>query len=280
MTRFALQRAGIALARFGIIAFALLALIEVAYCVLGGSSRHVWLADSFGDPGPLFTAEVVTAMGRSTMVFVAAYLLVLVTGYGWGTVGARYRRFRIGPLLVLPFSLIACASGFWLVLLVAAHAVYAWQRPGFADAPPPDGAASLLSWWHLSVLAAVAAVGWISRMIAGVAAILRKYANEPYLRSLYIRGYVSDAIFYGNAFRQARVELAGQMAKPVASLLGVLAVLEYAYRFEGAGALFIEASRDADYAGIVAAGSWMTALAVTITWIKEIIEEGARGRSE
>jgi len=279
MTRFVLQRAGVALARFGAIAFGLLVLVEIAYCGVGGSGRHVWLADSFGPAAPLFPPEVLAAIGRSTGAFLLAYGLVLATGYGWGTLAARYRRFKAVPLLEFPFSVLACAPGFWLVLLVVVHAVYTWQRPGFADGEPPVEAASLFAWWHVAVLAAVAASSGVVRLMSGVASILKRFANQPYLRNLYIRGYASDAIFYGNAFRQARTELAGLLDKPVPGLLGVLAVLETAYRFEGAGALFVDSVRNASYAGVVAAGSWMAAVSVALTFVRELIEEGVRYRA-
>ena len=69
----------------------------------------------------------------SSKIWLIAFGGTLLIGYSWGVLSARLRRFRFSALLGLPFSMMACAPGFWFVVVVAIYSYFAWERPGFAD---------------------------------------------------------------------------------------------------------------------------------------------------
>lgn len=280
MFKYILRRCLVAIVRISGLTVGILLLIELSFCVLGGSDKHVWLANSFPDEpfvesmeGAAIGAEssLTTKITNSTSALLIGYFLVLFIGFGWGILGARFRRFRLPPILAFFFSTLACAPGFWLIIILVQHSVFSWSRPGYADELLAQGAGGILHLWHLVVLGILIAAGWISWQILTVSELIQKEASAPYVRYLYIRGYRDDSIFYGNVFRRTVSSLTRLIDKPVAPMLGALIALEWAFHFDGIGSYLVKSARAGHYGGILFVGFWMGAMVVGVKLIREIL---------
>lgn len=275
LLRFLLSLAMNTLARAAALVLVLACLLEIWRRSGADLSPPFWKPEALDPPAALAGTDLVSRLLASSAAFGLAYLLVLVTGLGWGLLGARLRRFRLAPVLAAPACLAACAPGFWIVLLLAHRALFHWDQPGFANELAAEGGAGrLLAWWHLSFLAALAALGPIAWLLRSTAADLTEHAAAPYLERLFLRGHDGESLFYRNAFRDAAPSLAARIDRPVAPLLGALVPLEWAFRFDGAGNLLVEALRTAWLGGVFAIGLWMGALALAAKLVRDIAVKG------
>jgi len=279
MIRFLLQRLLLLADRLAAVAVSLLLLMELAFCVLGGSDRHVWATDSWRAPGGEFAAEG-DGWGRvladRTPVTLRAAAIAwggaLLIGYSWGILGARLRRFRATRWIALPFHSFACVPGFFFVVLVAIYSCYQWQRPGFANEVVVETGPDLLGWWHALVVALPALAGAAAWQLRAVSYEVEREAVRPFVKGLYLAGYRDDDIFYGNVCRRARSALAGQLDRTLPFILGSHVVVEWAFRYEGVGSLLVEATRADRYEGIFLSGLWMAAAIGVASLAREVGE--------
>ncbi len=257
MIKYSLRRLLVAIVRISGLAVGIILLIELSFCVLGDSDKHVWLAGSFPD-SPFSELDAVTSngdsslltkIGNSSLVLATAYLLVLLIGFGWGVLGARFRRFRLPPILAFLFSTLSCAPGFWLIIMLVQQSVLGWSRPGYADELIAKDASSILYIWHVAVLGILIASGWISWQILTVSELIQKEASSPYVQALFMRGYSDESIFYGNVFQRTLPALTRLIDKPLAPMLGVLIALEWAFHFDGAGYYLVKSALAGHYGG-------------------------------
>ncbi len=277
MIRHVLQRLLVAMIRFAAAGIGLLLLMELAFCVIGGSDRHVWDAESYASvPAELASPprlwedllrERLAATGRVLLLAVPGILLV---GYAWGILGARRRRYGAIGLLSAPFAAFACVPGFWFVTLVAIHSYFHWQRPGFADDLVVERGPDLLSWWHAAVVALPGMAAGIAWQIRAVAAELEREATRPWMRSLFVEGANNEEIFYDHVLRRSVPNLAALADGAVPALLGSLVVLEPAFRYPGLGSLLVESIRLDSYPGILLAALSLSAIATAATFLREL----------
>lgn len=258
MARIVLQRLLVSVIRFAAAGLALIVLIELAFCVLGGSDRHIWKAESYGPVPPELSARPVSWAGLledrvrvSLPVFVICVPGILLIGYSWGVLGARLRRIRGARLLAAPFSLFACVPGFWFVVLVAIYSYFHWKRPGFANDLVVEQGPDLLTWWHAGVVALPALAAGAAWQIRAVSNVLEREVTRPYLRGLFMAGYSEEDLFYRNAFRRALPSLFALSDRTFSALAGSLVCLEYAFRYPGIGSLLVESVRLGSYGGIL-----------------------------
>ena len=258
MARIVLQRLLVSVIRFAAAGLALIVLIELAFCVIGGSDRHVWRAESYGPVPPGLSARPVSWAGLledrvrvSLPVLFICVPGILLIGYSWGILGARLRRFHGARLLAAPFSLFACVPGFWFVVLVAIYSYFHWKRPGFADDLIVEQGPDLLTWWHAAVVALPALAAGAASQIRAVSSVLEREVTRPYLRGLFIAGYSEEDIFYRHAFRRALPALFAAGDRTFSALAGSIVCLEYAFRYPGIGSLLVEAVRLGSYGGIL-----------------------------
>ena len=101
MLRIFLQSLLVAVIRFAGAGIAVIALIEVAYGVIGETDRHVWMPEAYGpvpaelSKRPLNWAGLFEDRAAASLpVMLIALCGVLLIGGAWGTLGARLRRFR------------------------------------------------------------------------------------------------------------------------------------------------------------------------------------------
>ena len=266
MARIFFQSLLVALIRFAAAGIALIMLIEVVYCVISRTDRHVWLLESYGPVPAELTTRPVSWSGllqdraaASLPVMLVSLTGVLLIGGAWGTLGARLRRFRGTSLLGAPFSIFACVPGFWFVILVAIYSYFQWKRPGFANELVVDKGPDILSWWHISIVALPAMAAGVAWQIRAVSSVLEKEASRPYLRGLFIAGYSDEDIFYRNVFRRALPSLLALSDRTVSCLAGSLVCLEYAFRYPGIGSLLVESVKLGSYGGILVSALSMAA---------------------
>lgn len=276
MVRIILQSLLVALIRFTAAGIALMALIELAYCVVGETDRHVWLSESYGLVPPELTPRPVNWVGllkgraaASLPVMFVSLLGVLLIGVAWGTLGARLRRFRAASLLGAPFGVFACVPGFWFVILIAIYSYFQWKRPGFANELVVDRGPDILGWWHACVIALPLMAAGVAWQIRAVSSVLEKEAARPYLRGLFIAGYSDEDIFYRNAFRRALPSLLALSDRTVSFLAGSLICLEFAFRYPGIGSLLIESVKLGSYVGILVSALSMAAFVSLCVAISE-----------
>ena len=276
MVRIFFHRLVVALIRFGAAGMALLVLIELSFCVIGDSDRHVWLRDSYG-PVPAELSDKGVSWGELVHDRMSATLPVLglclsgvfLVGYNWGVLGARLRRFHAARLLSAAFSAFACLPGFWFVVMVAIYSYFHWQRPGFANDVVVEEGPDLLSWWNACILALpamAAAVGWQIRAVSGV---LERELSRPYVRGLFASGYSDEDIFYSNVFRRSLPSLLALSDRTIPALTGSLICLEYAFRYPGMGSLLVESVLLQNYGGIIASSLWMMGWVSLFVLIKD-----------
>lgn len=285
MARIVLQRLLVSVIRFAAAGLALIVLIELAFCVIGGSDRHIWKAESYGPVPPELSARPVSWAGLledrvrvSLPVFVICVPGILLIGYSWGVLGARLRRFHGARLLAAPFSLFACVPGFWFVILVAIYSYFQWKRPGFANDLVVEQGPDLLTWWHAGVVALPALAAGAAWQIRAVSTVLEREATRPYLRGLFVAGYSEEDIFYRNAFRRALPSLFALSDRTFSALVGSLVCLEYAFRYPGIGSLLVESVRLGSYGGILvsalALAAFLTAGVLVSECIVRLIKPG------
>jgi len=267
MARIVLQRLLVSVIRFAAAGLALIVLIELAFCVIGGSDRHVWKADSYGPVPSELSARPVSWAGlledrvrASLPVLVICVPGILLIGYSWGVLGARLRRFHGARLLAAPFSLFACVPGFWFVVLVAIYSYFHWKRPGFANDLVVEQGPDLLTWWHAAIVALPALAAGAAWQIRAVSGVIEREVTRPYLRGLFMSGYSEEDIFYRHAFRRALPELVAAGDRTFSALAGSLVCLEYAFRYPGIGSLLVEAVRLGSYGGILVSAFALAAL--------------------
>lgn len=266
MLRLIFQRFVAAILRLAAAAGIVLLLVEFSYCVLGGSDRHLWQPESWVS-SPLGLPASAAASGKVVLLALSA---IWVFGYAWGILGARFRRLGGGRLLSAPFAFLACAPGFWLVILAAVYSYIVWQRPGFANDLVVERGPDLLAWWHAAVVALPAAVAGISWQIRAVSATLEAETARPWVRGLFIGGAGDEEIFYGSALRHARPGLWALLDRTFPALAGSLLVLESAFRYPGLGALLVDSVRAASYPGILAASLVLGVAVVFLTFVREL----------
>jgi ABC-type dipeptide/oligopeptide/nickel transport system permease component len=257
MARLILQRLLVSLIRFGGAVLVLLVLVEFAFCVIGESENHIWLYDSYGPVPPEMTSHPVNwaalffdRLAATLPVAGLAFGGILLIGYTWGVMGARFRRFHLSRILSAPFSAFACIPGFWFVVLVAMYSYFHWQRPGFANDLIVEDGPDLLAWWHACIVGLPAMAMGAAWQIREVSGVLESEASRPYVKGLFLAGYSDENIFYGNAFRRAIPSLIAVSDRTISAVVGSLIVLEYAFRFPGSGALLVESVKMQSYAGI------------------------------
>lgn len=276
MARIVLQRLLVSVIRLAAAGLALIVLIELAFCVLGGSDRHIWKAESYGPVPPELSARPVSWAGLledrvrvSLPVFVICVPGILLIGYSWGVLGARLRRFHGARLLAAPFSLFACVPGFWFVVLVAIYSYFQWKRPGFANDLVVEQGPDLLTWWHAGVVALPALAAGAAWQIRAVSAVLEREVTRPYLRGLFMAGYSEEDLFYRNAFRRALPSLFALSDRTFSALAGGLVCLEYAFRYPGIGSLLVESVRLGSYGGILVSALALAAFLSAAVLISE-----------
>ncbi|MEN8715298.1 MAG: ABC transporter permease subunit [Verrucomicrobiales bacterium] len=283
MTRYVLHRLIVFCIRLTIAAIILVTLIEVGYCVFGGSDTHVWEIAISEDldrvfPDGEFVPNLKTRILQSSFVILIAYGGTVVVGYAWGILGARLRRFRARLILAAPLTIFACAPAFWLVVCVAVFSFFQWKRPGFADDLVVETGPDILQWWNAAVVAlpllAVAA-SWQLRAVAGV---LEKEASQPFVTGLFLSGYQDEDIFHRNIAKRSGKQLISLFDQTLPVILGGLIVSEWAFHYEGMGALAVDAVKSASYLGIFIAGMWSAVLIGFAEVVRELVcQEERRG---
>jgi len=278
MIRHLLHRLIVSAVRLIAAGIALLVLLELSFCVFGGSDDHVWMPESYGPvppelaPRPLDWLELMSersvATGRVLLLAIPGILLV---GYAWGILGARLRRFHAARLLAAPFAAFACVPGFWFVGLVAIYSYFHWQRPGFANDLVVERGPDLLTWWHASVVALPAMAAGIAWQIRAVSTVLEREAGSQWVRGLSVAGFDNEEIYYGNVLRRATPAFAALFDRNFPALLGGLAVLESAFRYPGMGALLVDSVKSGSYSGILLSSLAMTAFATLATLLRELV---------
>jgi ABC-type dipeptide/oligopeptide/nickel transport system permease component len=258
MARILIYRLFVSTIRFAAAGLALFVLLELAFCVIGGSDRHVWQAESYDPVPPELSVRPVSwaglledRVGMSLPVLVICVPGILLIGYSWGVLGARLRRFHGAGLLSVPFSLFACLPGFWFVVLVAIYSCFEWKRPGFANDLVVEEGPDLLRWWHAAVVALPALAAGAAWQIRAVSAVLEREVTRPYVRGLFMAGCREDEIFYRNVVRRSLPALFALSDRPFPALVGSLVCLEYAFRYPGIASLLVESVRIGSYGGIL-----------------------------
>lgn len=280
MTKTILQRLFFSCIRFVGVAAALVLLVEVSFCVLGGSSRHVFERSSYQTSPEEFSAYETTWGGvfshRSFLSFRVVgivYLAVLLIGYGWGILSARFRRYKAVGILSLPFEILACVPAFWIVIMVAIYSYTVWKRPGFADEIMVESGPDIVGWWHAMVVAVpliCISAGWQIRAVSGA---ITKEVSRPFIRGLYLGGYDDETIFYRHALRGAFPVLVALADRTVPCILGGLIAVEYAFHFPGMGSLLIEGIKSESYEAIFLSGFWILAITSVLAWIRRCVEK-------
>ncbi|MDF1737753.1 MAG: ABC transporter permease subunit [Verrucomicrobiales bacterium] len=275
MTRLILQRLFFSAARLGVIFLLLMLLIEFAFCGLGGSDQHIWQAGSYTP----FGSEVEGMDGfrllfsersaASLRVLVIAISCVLLTGYGWGFLAARLRRYRIGIILRLPFSVFSAIPGFWFVILIAIYSYSIWQRPGFADEVIVTSGPDLLGWWHAFIVALPLIAAGSASLMTSVFNAISSEMSRPYTHGLFVGGYNSESIFYDHVVKGAGISLIRALDRPLPLLFGLLVGIEFAFRYRGMGSLLVESVNAANYGGIILGSMWLIGLISIINWLRD-----------
>ncbi len=281
MARYVIKRIFTSLLRLVIILILLLGVMELAYVLLGTKERHVW--EIFTQPeeptSQLLGAKsgarqlLVHAGLKSLTVVAIAFGVVVLVGYGWGILGGRLRKVGLVHVLSLPFSIIACIPGFWLVTMVSLFTVLLWNRPGFAGEVSIVDGPNFLNLWHAVVLAVPVSAGCLVWQLRAVTGEIQAKAREPYLRSLFIRGHSREVIFYRNIFAHALSPLCRLFEKTLSPMIGALITVEWAYRYPGAGNLLVESCRTGWYEGIFAIGAGISLVIVATAFCREIVEK-------
>jgi ABC-type dipeptide/oligopeptide/nickel transport system permease component len=289
MARIVLQRLLVSVIRFAAAGLALILLIEFAFCVIGGSDRHVWKPISYGPVPPELSSRPVSWAGLledrvrvSLPVVVLCVPGILLIGSSWGLLGARLRRYHGSRILAAPFSLFACVPGFWFIILVAIYSYFHWRRPGFANDLVVERGPDLLTWWHAAIVALPALAAGAAWQIRAVSTVLEKEVTRPYLRGLFMAGYSDEDIFYRNVFRRSLPALFAVSDRTLSSVAGSLICLEYAFRYPGLGSLLIESVKLGSYGGILLSGMAVAAFLSFAVFLSEVAvklirPEGAGG---
>lgn len=279
MTRIVLRYLALASVRWIGVAIAMVLLVELSFCVVGGSGLHVWESSVYESiplklsVQPVGWWDLIAERSIATLLALAlAYGGALLFGYAWGIFASRYRRFRVVSLLSLPFSLFSCVPGFWFVILVAIYSYVVWKRPGFANELTVETGPNVLAWWNAAVVALPAMAVATSWQIRSVAEAISREASRPYVRGLYLTGYGEDDIFYRNIMRGALPRIFSLLDRTLPVVLGSLVVLEWAFRYEGVGALLVDSVRLGFYPGIFVSGMWMVTLAGVTTAVRQVTE--------
>ncbi len=277
MIRHVLHRLLVAAVRFAAVGVALLALMELAFCVVGGSDRHVWRAESYAPVPPELASrplpwedllrQRLAATGRVLLLSVPG---ILLAGYAWGLLGARLRRYRAARLLAAPFAAFACVPGFWFVVLVATYSYFHWQRPGFADDLVVERGPDLLAWWHAAVVALPGLAAGAAWQIRAVAAELEREAAAPWVRGLFAAGANSEEIFYGRVVPRSASKLVALADGALPALLGQIVVLESAFRYPGLGSLLVDSIRLGSHSGVFLAAISLAAIATLAAFLREL----------
>ncbi len=277
MLRIVLQRLLVSLLRFAAASLALLVLMEFAFCVLGGSDRHVWEAASYGPVPPELSPRPVSWRGlfeervrTSLPVLLLCVPAIFLIGYSWGVLGARLRRFHGARVLAAPFALFACVPGFWFVVLVAIHSYFHWGRPGFANDLQVERGPDPLLWWHAAIVALPMLAAGAAWQIRAVADVLEKEVTSAYVRGLFLAGYSDEDIFYRNVFRRALPQLFAVSGATLSSVAGGLVCLEYAFRYPGMGSLLVESVKGAEHGGVLLSALSLAAFLSAMVLFSEI----------
>lgn len=281
MIRHVLQRLLVAGIRFAAAAIAILVLIELSFVLLGDSEVHAW--EGLRGEDRAFSAAAVDfvrgewesgwrdRLGASGRVLLLAGGGTLWVGYAWGILGARLRRFRAPRLLAAGFAALACAPGFWLVILAAVYSYFSWDRPGFADDLVVEEGPDLLVWWNAAVVALPAASAAIAWQILAVARAIEGESAVPWLRGLSLAGADGEEIFYRHALRRARGALLGLLDGALPALLGATVVLEVAFHYPGWGALLVDSIRSSDLPTVYFCALGFAAAAAIACLVREIL---------
>lgn len=281
MIRFILQRIGVLTVRLLVAALVLVVLIEAGFGILGGTDQHVW-SITWDEPVPeevaSAAAEVpgwIRLLGErllaSLPVVGMAWGGALLVGSAWGLLGARFRRFQATSFLAAPWSLLACAPAFWIVVAVAVYSYSAWQRPGFADELRVESGPNLLYWWNAAIVALPLlgmAAAWQIRAVSGV---IVEEASQPFVKGLFLAGYRDEDIFHRNVVRRCRPALISLVDRTLPAVLGGLVVVEPAFRFQGLGAMLADSIRSAAYPGILLSAGAMVGITGVAVAIREIL---------
>lgn len=276
----------VAVLRLVVLGFALLGLMELTYCLLGDSDRHVWLWDSYTPSSnppetSLFPNDLIRTKAAwlallqdrclvSGRVLLLALLAIYTTGFSWGVLGARLRRFHVARFLSLPFSALACVPGFCFVVIVAVGSYFYWQRPGFADDLIIANGPDILTWWNAAIVALPMAVGGIAWHIRAVATDLEREARQPWLRGFLIEGENDETCFYRRILARRIGALIQVSSTIVPSCLGALIILEPAFRMKGVGSLLVESIRAASYPGIFLSSLTFLVISVAASLMGEV----------
>lgn len=275
MTRSILQRLFFSVARFGVIFLLLMLLIEFAFCGLGGSEKHIWLSSSYfpvegSDAGIDSYWLLFGERGSASLrVLVIAVSCVLLIGYGWGFLAARLRKFHMGILLRLPFSVFSMVPAFWFVILMAIYSYFIWQRPGFADEVEVTTGPDILGWWHAFLVAVPLIAAGSASLIKTVFNVISSEMSKPYTHGLFVGGHNSESIFYDHVVKGAAPLLIRSLDRPLPLLFGLLIGVEFAFRYRGMGSLLVESVNSASYGGILISSMWMIGLISLVNWLRD-----------
>lgn len=278
MTRILIHRLFVLSLRLAGVAAILVVLLEVGFGWLREESIHVWNA-SLSSPLPLdFSPEgsdpvlyVWEAFLRSLPALVISFLGIWLIGYGWGVLGARFRKAGVAWFLRFPFAVGACFPGFWIVILVALYSYLVWERPGFADEIRVDRGPDLVRWWNATVISVPLILVGASRLLKGVGEVLKEQFGRLDRGALFLLGKSSEDIFYRRVFRPSVKNLVGLMDQAVPLTLGGLVIVETAFHHDGIGSACIEGIREGEVSVVFLSAFFLAMLAGVFTWLRECI---------
>lgn len=278
MLRRLLQRVLVASLRFGAAGLLVIVLVEIAYCVFGGSKAHVWDPDSWGGVPESLATRFLTwpellreRVAASARVLVLAVPAVWLIGYTWGILGARLRRYGGSRWLALPFSSFACMPGFWFVGLVAIYSYFHWQRPGFADDLVVERGPDLLAWWNAAVVAVPLVATGVAWQIRSVSFVLESEVSRPWVRGLHVAGADDEEIFYRRVVRLAAPCLAAISDRFLPVMMGGLIVVETAFHYPGTGSLLMDSLHAGSYPGIVLCALVLALIVIAAACLRECL---------
>ncbi|MCG8602145.1 MAG: hypothetical protein MI807_18520, partial [Verrucomicrobiales bacterium] len=126
-------------------------------------------------------------------------------------------------------------------------------------------------------LLAVAA-SWQIRAVAGV---LEKETSQPYVTGLFLSGYRDEDIFHRNIVKRSANTLTAMFDGTLPVILSGLILAEWAFHYDGMGALAVGSVKAGSYTGIFVAGMWSALLIAFTAMVRELIcqEEGRESQA-
>ncbi len=259
------------------------AALEVGFVLLGDSETHIWqgnhwtfeIPPDFAGEATSWPAWIGQRLIRSAVPVAMAFLAVIVTGYLWGILGARLRALRLGEWLSLPFALLAALPSVWVISCFAWYSVEVWNRPGFADEASAETPFPLLDIWHAAVIAVVIMAFPTVWLIKAATHEIAVQANRSHIRALVYQGQPVAEVFHRNVIPLARPRLFTLFDKPLSPLLGALLPVEWAFKYPGAGSLFVATARAGEVAPVAVLAAIFSLTLILVSFLREIAAAAA-----